>query len=199
MSHHGHRREISRDDILSLDEYEKVRADKRRALLPVKQNRRIPVGPDATFYFENYDTMWLQIHEMLRIEKGGEAQIKDELHAYNPLIPQGNELVATVMFEIGDAVRRKQVLDALGGVEETATLEFAGEVVPGAPETDVDRTTAGGKASSVQFIHFRMTPQQAARFKEPGTRVVVGINHPSYAHMAVMSEATRTELAGDLD
>ena len=69
----------------------------------IKQNRRVEVGPFATFYFENYDTMWHQVHEMLHIERGGEAQIADELEAYNPLIPQGDELIATVMFEIEDA------------------------------------------------------------------------------------------------
>jgi len=199
MSHHQHRREITRQDVLSLDAYEAVRAEKRRDLLSVKQKRRLSVGPHATFYFENFDTMWMQIHEMLRIEKGGEAQIKDELHAYNPLIPQGNELVATVMFEIADAERRKQVLNELGGVEETMTLEFDGEVIPSEPEQDVDRTTAAGKASSVQFVHFRLTPEQIEKFKRPGTRVVLGIHHKNYAHMTVLPEETRAELAGDLD
>ncbi len=193
------KREITRADILLDDAYHAVRMEKRRALLPVKQLRRISVGPDATFYFENYDTMWFQIHEMLFIEKGGEDQIPDELAAYNPLIPQGDELVATVMFEIDDPVRRQTVLDRLGGVEETMTLEFAGEVVRGHAEEDVDRTNAAGKASPVQFIHFRMTPGQMAAFKQPGTRVVVGINHENYAHMAVMPESVREELAKDLD
>jgi hypothetical protein len=199
MSPHSNRREITRQDVLPLDAYEAVRAEKRATLLPVKQKRRLSVGPDATFYFENFDTMWMQIQEMLRIEKGGEAQIEDELHAYNPLIPQGNELVATVMFEIGDAARRKQVLSGLGGVEDAMTLEFEGEVVPGEPEQDVDRTTAAGKASSVQFVHFRMTPEQMEKFKRPGIRAVIGINHANYAHMAVLPEETRAELAGDLD
>lgn len=190
--------EITRDDILAMSEYEKVRADRRRSILPVKKLRRLAVGPDATFYFENFDTMWLQIHEMLYIEKGGEEQIADELDAYNPLIPKGGELVATVMFEIDDPVRRRRVLGELGGVEETMVLEVDGERIASEPEADVDRTTADGKASSVQFVHFRFTPDQAAKFKTPGTRVVVAIEHPKYPHMTMISEESRAELASDL-
>ncbi|NBC32260.1 MAG: DUF3501 family protein [Alphaproteobacteria bacterium] len=190
--------EISRADIMEMDAYGTIRDTKRRELRPMKDRRRVPVGPYATFFFESYETMWHQIHEMLFVERGGEAQIADELEAYNPLVPKGDELVATVMFEIDDPVRRKAVLGSLGGVEETMSLEFAGEVVPSDPETDVDRTTAEGKASSVQFVHFRMSPAQAAKFKEPGTRVVLAINHPDYSHMAVLSEQSRVELARDL-
>jgi len=192
------RTEITRDDILPMPDYEKVRAERRRTLLPVKKLRRMAVGPDATFYFENFDTMWLQIHEMLYIERGGEEQIADELSAYNPLIPKGGELVATVMFEIDDPIRRKRVLGELGGVEETMVLEVGGERIESVPEADVDRTTADGKASSVQFVHFRFTPEQAERFRMPGTRVVVAIEHPNYPHMTLMSEESRAELARDL-
>ncbi|MGP1394372.1 MAG: DUF3501 family protein [Inquilinaceae bacterium] len=191
--------EITRADILSMEEYGAMRAERRRALLPIKQNRRLAVGPDATFYFETYDTMWLQVHEMLFIERGGEEQIPDELEAYNPLVPKGNELVATVMFEIDDKARRQAVLSQLGGVEETMSLEFDGNVITSEAEPDVDRTNADGKASSVQFVHFPFTPDQAAAFKKPGTRVVLGIGHPHYAHMAVLPEAMRAELAKDLD
>src|SRR3546814_3877920 len=92
-------KEITRADILDMADYAKVRAEKRRALVETKRNRRVPLGPYATFYFESYETMWQQVHEMLFIERGGEAQIPDELEAYNPLIPQGRELVATMMFK----------------------------------------------------------------------------------------------------
>ncbi len=143
--------------------------------------------------------MWHQVHEMLFIEKGGEAQVPDELAAYNPLIPRGRELVATVMFEIDDPERRAAFLGNLRGIEETAVLEFGGDTVTSRPEVDVDRSVAGGKASSVQFIHFPLSEQQAAKFKLPGTQVVLGFKHPSYGHMAVMSEATRAALAEDLD
>lgn len=193
------KREITRADIMPMPDYAAVRVSKRQALLPSKRLRRVPVGPDATFYFESFDTMWLQIHEMLHIEKGGEDQIADELHAYNPLIPQGDELVATLMFEIDDPARRARVLGSLGGVEETLVLEVGGEAVQGESERDVDRTTADGKASSVQFVHFHLKPAQIAAFKTPGTAVTVGIRHPSYGHMALLSDAVRAELAKDLD
>lgn len=191
--------EISRDDLLDFDAYVAIRKDRKRALADLKRNRRMEIGPAATFYFENFDTMLHQVQEMLYIERGGEEQIGDELDAYNPLIPKGSELVATVMFEIDDADRRAALLGRLGGVEETMFLSVAGEKISGVAETDVDRTNAEGKASSVQFIHFPMNAQQASAFKEPGTEVIVGIGHNAYAHMAVMSELVRAALAQDLD
>ena len=97
--------EIGRADILPMEDYAARRAELKREISGIKRNRRIEVGPFATFYFESYRTMWHQIHEMLYIEKGGEDQIAGELGAYNPLIPKGRELVATVMFEI-DVNRR---------------------------------------------------------------------------------------------
>lgn len=189
--------EITRSDIMPIDEYTKIRKDRRKAISLLKKDRRISCGPDATFYFESFDTMWHQVHEMLYIEKGGEAQIADELTAYNPLIPNGRELIATLMFEIDDENRRRQFLNGLGGVEEMIAFEFAGEVVKGVPENDVDRTTADGKASSVQFIHFPFTDAQAALFRQADTRIVLGINHSKYGHLAVLGEVTRQALAGD--
>jgi len=191
--------EITPADIMPMAEYAKTRRERRTALAAIKRDRRIEVGPHATFYFENYDTMWHQIHEMLHIEKGGAAQIPDELSAYNPLIPKGRELVATVMFEIENAELRQRFLAKLGGVEETVSLEFAGVTVKGVPEADVDRTSEEGKASSVQFIHFPMTDSQAAKFKAPATRVTVAIGHPEYGHAAVIPERVRAALAEDLD
>ena len=134
---------------------------------------------------------------MLFIEKGGEDQIPDELAAYNPLIPKGRELVCTIMFEIDDPVRRANFLARLGGVEETMFLEFAGETIVGQPEEDVDRTTADGKASSVQFIHLSFTDEQVDKFRAPGTQVIIGFRHPQYGHMTVMPETSRAALADD--
>ena len=190
--------EVTRDDILPMDVYGAERKDRRARMAALKKNRRIGVGPHATFYFENYDTMWHQIHEMLFIEKGGEDQIADELSAYNPLIPQGRELVATVMFEIPDETQRRALLATLGGVEETMFLEIGGEKIMGMPEEDVDRTTADGKASSVQFVHFPLTDAQAAALRDAGTRVIVGIEHPNYSHMAGLPDAMKAALAEDL-
>jgi hypothetical protein len=192
-------RKLTEKDILPMGDYLPRRKEERRRVLELKRRRRVEVGPVATFYFENRETMWLQIQEMLYIEKAGPEQVPDELAAYNPLIPNGSELIATVMFEIDDPIRRKNFLARLGGVENTIFLDFDGETVVAAPEQDVDRTTAEGKASSVQFVHFPFTPDQIAKFRAPGTRVVVGFKHPSYAHMAVMPEEVRAALAEDFD
>ena len=189
--------EITEADVMAPADYAKIRTDRRKAVTAIKRNRRISVGPFATFYFENFDTMWHQVHEMLHIEKGGEAQIADELAAYNPLIPKGHELVATVMFEIEDPVRRKQVLDKLGGVENTMSLMIGDQKIVGVPEEDVDRTNAAGKASSVHFMHFAFTAGQIAAFKKPGARIVVAIDHPEYAHMTVIAESAREALSAD--
>ena len=190
---------ITRDDILPMESYAAERRELRRDLVEKKKFRRQEIGPVCTFDFENYQTMWAQVHEMLFIEKGGEEQIADELRAYNPLIPQGRELVATVMFEIDDPLRRKTFLSKLGGVEETAFFEVEGERIVGTPEDDVDRTTADGKASSVQFIHFHFTDAQVARFRAAGARVILGFDHPAYSHMTILPEEVRGALAQDFD
>jgi hypothetical protein len=190
---------ITRTDVLSMEDYGKIRAEKRKNLVETKRHRRMAVGPHATWYFECYETMWWQIHEMLFIERGGEAQIGDELQAYNPLIPNGRELVATIMFEINDPAVRKAVLDQLGGIEETFFISIDGVEVTGVAEEDVDRTSATGKASSVQFAHFPMSDEQVAAFQRPGAQIMVGSRHPNYGHIALMPELARTALADDLD
>src|SRR5688572_15344818 len=122
-------RKIEPSVIVPLAEYSTQRAERRKRMAEIKKNRRLEVGPFATFYFESYDTMLHQVHEMLFIEKGGAEQLPDELAAYNPLIPQGSELVATVMFEIDDPIRRARVLGMLGGVEHKAFIRVGGEIV----------------------------------------------------------------------
>ena len=192
------RTEISGSDVMPMEEYAKIRAERRKAMMPVKRARRMAVGPVATCYFENYETMLHQVQEMLYIEKGGDEQLADELAAYNPLIPKGRELVATVMFEIDDPVRRANFLGRLGGVEETMFLRFGDFEVVGVPEEDVDRTNADGKASAVQFVHFPFTDGEAGAFKQAGAQVILGFTHPEYAHMAVLPEDSRAALAADL-
>ena len=191
--------EITPADIMPMDDYAAVRAERRKAMGELKKNRRVAVGPDATFYFESYDTMFHQVHEMLFIEKGGDEQIADELSAYNPLVPNGRELVAKLMFEIDEPVRRTEFLAGLGGVEETVTLAFDGETIKAVAEQDVDRTTAEGKASAIQFLHFPFTDAQAEKFRCPGAQVTLGIAHAKYGHMAVLPEAARAVLAQDFD
>ncbi len=191
--------ELVAGDLLSMAEYGKIRRDERQRIVELKRRRRVEVGPFATFYFECYETMRHQVHEMLFIEKGGPEQVPGELAAYNPLVPKGNELVATLMIEIDEPARRQEMLARLGGIEETAFLRIAGEVVKAEAETDLDRTSEEGKASSVQFIHFRLTPAQIAKFKTPGSEIILGLSHPAYGHMALIPEAVRAELAKDLD
>jgi len=190
-------RKITHADIMDMDKFGTKRKELRQGLLPAKKLRRISVGPDATFYFESYETMWMQIHEMLYIEKGGAEQIEDELSAYNPLIPQGRELVATLMFEIDDEARRRRVLGSLGGVEETVYLQIGSDKVMAQAEDDIDRTTAEGKASSVHFLHFPLTDAQVNAFNDEANDVVLGLEHQGYAHMTRLSAESREELAKD--
>jgi hypothetical protein len=192
----AHRHEITAADILPPAVYAAERVERRRAVVALKRQRRIAVGPFVTFYFENYDTMWFQIHEMLHIEKGGAAQIADELAAYNPLVPNGAELIATFMIEIDNPERRKTELVRLGGIEETAFLSFAGNTIQGRPEADQDRTTAEGKASSVQFVHFPFTAAEITRFKA-AAEITLGFHHPNYRHSTVLPPEMRDALAGD--
>lgn len=193
------KRAIAAADILPAEQYARERREHRRRIAELKRDRRIEVGPFCTFYFENWDTMWLQVQEMLHIERGGAAQLADELAAYNPMIPGGSELSATVMFEIEDPERRHAMLTRLGGVEHKLFLSFAGETVRGIPDATRENTSPEGKASSVQFVKFPLTPAQKERFRASGTQVIVGIDHSNYGHMAVMPEATRRALIVDLD
>ncbi len=190
---------ITAADILPSAEYALARADWRKKMTVLKRLRRVEVGPFVTFYFECFDTMWHQIQEMLFIEKGGPAQIPDELEAYNPLVPNGTELTATFMIEIDDPIRRKNVLGRLGGIEDTVFLTIGDQTVKATAEADQDRTTEAGKASSVQFVHFPFTAAQIAAFRAPGAQVVLGLSHANYSHMAVIPEAVRAELARDFD
>jgi hypothetical protein len=190
-------RKIETSAILPLAEYQQQRAERRKRIAELKKNRRLEVGPYATFYFESYDTMLHQVHEMLFIEKGGAAQIPDELAAYNPLIPQGSELVATVMFEIDEPVRRARVLGSLGGVEHKAFIRVGSDTIRSVAEDDQERTREDGKASSVLFMRFPFTPAQIAAFKNGAGEIAVGFDHPNYGHMALMSPDVRQALAQD--
>ena len=191
------KREISRADILSMEDYAAERKRRRVENFKLKARRHLAVGPFASFHFECYETMWMQIHEMLAIEKGGEAQIADELAAYNPLIPDGHELVATVMFGIADAERRARILASLGGIEDAIAIEIDADAIAAVPEGDIERSREDGKASAVHFLHFPFTPAQIAAFRAPGTPVTLTISHANYGHGAVFPPSLREALAED--
>lgn len=192
-----HRHEITADDILPMDDYVPVRKERRAAINAVKRHRRVEVGPFVCFYFESFDTMLHQVHEMLYAERGGEEQLVEELAAYNPLIPKGRELVATMMIEIDDPARRDRELLRLGHIDTTVTLSVAGEEIKAVPEKDQERTDADGRTSTVHFMRFPFTDAQAAAFQEPGADIVLGIGHVHYAHMARLPEPVRAALAED--
>lgn len=197
MSRDAH--QITRDDVLSMEAFAQMRATRRAEIIAAKRLRRVPVGPDVTFYFENYDTMWWQVHDMLWAEKGGEAQIADELSAYNPLIPKGDELVATMMIEIDNPARRGRVLAGLGGIERAVRLRVGVDAVLAEPEQDVARTTVDGRASSVHFLHFQLDDAQIDAFRDQAVPVILEIAHPKYAHSATLPPEVRAELAEDFD
>ncbi len=188
---------ITEADILPLADWAELRKDHRKALSERKRNRRVAIGPHAVLLFENWDTMWYQVQEMLWIEKGGAEQLPDELAAYNPLIPQGSELVATLMFGISDEAKRRLILARLGGVEEMISISIGGDRVKAVAEENLDRTTADGKTSSVHFLHFPFTPAQIAAFRDPASDILVRIDHPNYGHAAIMGEDVRDELKAD--
>ncbi|MDA8937231.1 DUF3501 family protein [Candidatus Pelagibacter sp.] len=191
------KKEIQKEDILPLDVYIKNRKELRKNIVNLKKDRRIALGPYATFYFENYETMLAQVQEMLYIEKGGDEQLKDELTAYNPLIPNGKELTATLMFEIDNPISRSTFLGKVGGIEEKVFIKIDGEVVKAIPEEDVDRTSADGKASSVQFIHFKLTDEQIKKFKLNNAEVELGIDHNEYSHATKLSVDNINSLLAD--
>ena len=190
---------IQKKDIMPLDVYTEKRRELRKNIVDYKKNRRVALGPYATFYFESYETMLAQVQEMLYIEKGGDEQLQDELSAYNPLIPNGKELTATLMFEIDNPISRAAFLGKVGGIEETVFMKINGEKIKAVPEEDVDRTSAEGKASSVQFIHFNFTEDLIKKFQSNGSEIELGIDHKEYSHTTKLSEENISSLVTDFN
>ena len=193
------KREIQKEDIMPLDVYIEKRRELRKSIVDYKKNRRVALGPYATFYFESYETMLAQVQEMLYIEKGGDEQLQDELSAYNPLIPNGKELTATLMFEIDNPISRAAFLGKVGGIEETVFMKINGEKIKAVPEEDVDRTSAEGKASSVQFIHFNFTDDQIEKFQSNSSEIELGIDHKEYSHSTKLSKENIASLSTDFN
>ena len=191
------KRQIEKEDLLPSDVYAKSRKQIRKDLVEFKKDRRIALGPYATFYFESFETMVAQVQEMLHIEKGGDEQLKDELIAYNPLVPNGKELTATLMFEIDNPISRAAFLGKVGGIEEKIFIKINDEIVKAVPEEDVDRTSAEGKASSVQFIHFKLSDDQISKFKSDSATIEIGIDHKEYTHTTRLAENSVKSLCAD--
>ena len=190
------KKKIEKSDLIPSNVYADTRKKIRKELVHFKKDRRIALGPYATFYFESFETMLAQVQEMLYIEKGGDEQLKDELIAYNPLVPNGKELTATLMFEIDNPVSRAAFLAKVGGIEDKVFMKIEGEKIKAEPEKDVDRTSSEGKASSVQFIHFKFTDKQIEKFKN-NSEIEIGIDQSEYSHMTKLADTTIKSLSAD--
>ena len=190
---------IKEDDVINIDKYINERPKIKKEISEIKKFRRIPVGPYATFYFECYDTMIYQVQEMLYIERGGIEQMKDELKAYNPLVPKGKELVATLMFEIDNEFKRKEFLTSVGGIEEETFIQIGEHKIMSRPEQDTDRTSKDGKASSVHFLHFDFTEDLIKEFVKEGSTILLGFSHKNYKHFSELSPEVKSELKKDFN
>ncbi len=190
---------LSRDDLYSLEKYAEVRPDFRARVMEHKRDRRVPIGPNATLYFEDALTMQYQIQEMLRIERIFEAEgIQEELDAYNPLIPDGSNWKATFMMEYADENERRKQLKRLLGIEKHVWVQVGDlpRVTPIADE-DLDREDEE-KTSSVHFLRFELTPEMVEAVKN-GADIAMGIDHPNYTHtVEKVPQNVRDSLAKDL-
>ena len=185
-------------EILNLVEYEKVRDARRRRIVELKKARRIAVGRYLTFVFENRDTVWFQIQEMVRAERiVDDAKIAEEVEVYNTLLPQPGELSATLMIEIEDAAQIKPVLDKLLGIDTCGyvKLTVGSRVIPGDFEgghSDEER----GKLSAVHFVRFALPPEARASFAT--SEVALVVEHPNERARTVLSDETKRSLLDDL-
>jgi hypothetical protein len=185
-------------DLFSLEDYHKRRGDFRAQVLAHKRNRQAPIGPNVTLYFEDRLTIQYQVQEMLRIERIFESEsIAEELEAYNPLIPDGGNLKATMMIEFPDPEERRKALQELAGIEHKVYLEVGdtGRAAVYADE-DLERTTSE-KTSAVHFVRFELPPPMRAALRE-GAQLRIGIDHPRYRHELAAPEALRASLVADL-
>ena len=191
---------LTRDDLFSLEKYAEVRKDFRAEVLAHKQDRRLPLGTNATLYFEDRLTMQYQIQEMLRIERIFEAEgISEELDAYNPLIPDGANWKATFMVEFPDIEERRAMLSNLVGVENRVWLQVGdGDKIRPIADEDLERSD-DDKTSAVHFLRFELNPQQVADLKD-GAKLAAGIDHDNYTvDVDPVPDNVRASLLADLD
>jgi len=190
---------LTRDNLFSLEKYAEVRPEFRARVMAHKKNRQLPVGPNATLYFEDALTMHYQIQEMLRAERIFEsAGIQEELDAYNPLIPDGSNWKATFMMEYPDEAERRQQLGRLVGIERHIWVQVAdfSRITPIADE-DLERETEE-KTSSVHFLRFELSAEMVDAIKQ-GAAISIGIDHPHYNHaQEPIPQNIRDSLADDL-
>jgi hypothetical protein len=190
---------LSREDLFTLEKYAEVRPEFRARVMAHKRNRRLPIGPNATLYFEDTLTMHYQVQEMLRAERIFEASgIQEELDAYNPLIPDGSNWKATFMLEYPDETERQKQLQKLIGIERQIWAQVAdfARITPVADE-DLERESED-KTSSVHFLRFELTPEMVAAVKQ-GAAISMGIDHPSYSYaVEPIAQNVRDSLAEDL-
>lgn len=189
---------IEKSEILSKEEYERRRPDFRRRIMTLKGRRRVPLGDHATLHFETRDTMLYQVHEMLRAEDSWLRQgaVEDELEAYNPLVPSGGALSATLMIEYETPEQRAHQLRELLGIDRHLWLVVS-DTEPVLAKFDSAQVSPT-RISSVQYVRIPLDGDRIRRIGEEGTVVKVVLDHPSYRAQAVLSEETRRELAGDL-
>ncbi|MGH8041601.1 MAG: DUF3501 family protein [Rudaea sp.] len=191
--------QLAQSDLYTLETYARERADFRTCVLAHKQARKVHVGPHLTLLFEDRLTVQYQVQEMLRIERIFEAAaIQDELDAYNPLIPDGANLKATMLIEYEDPAERALKLVELHGIENRIAL-CIGDLSPvtAIADEDLERST-DNKTSAVHFLRFELSPAQVAAFKR-GVEIVIAVDHPAYTHRAVLDVVARKALADDLD
>ena len=187
------------EDLLSLEAYHKQRAEFRARVLAHKRLRQVAVGPNLTLYFEDRLTMQYQVQEMLRAERIFESDaIAEELASYNPLIPDGTNLKATMMLEYPDVAERRAALEKLAGIENGIYVEVAdlGRVLAHADE-DLPRSNEA-KTAAVHFLRFELDGAMRAQLKT-GAQLRIGVEHPGYPHEVVASADVARTLAADLD
>lgn len=192
----GRRLEVA--DLIAPDAYLAVRKQRRREMSAHTRVREMRVGPHLTFHFESRETIWTQVQELLAIEQAGPGQAADELAAFGPLAPSGRNLIASVLFEIGDPEGRKALLAGLKGVEAQLFMEIAGVVVRGAPIAESAEAASESAGFGFLFARFDLSDGDIRAFKS-GDQVRVGVDHPNYGHAAPMPAATRSALMDDLD
>ena len=189
---------LTRADLYALERYHELRAEFRSRVLAHKRLRQVPIGPNATLYFEDRLTIQYQVQEMLRVERIFEAEaIEEELAAYNPLIPDGANLKATFMLEFEDPDERRRMLGMLGGIEDRVWMEVGGERAYAVADEDLDRTTHD-KTSAVHFLRFELPAGLCGALGE-GATMRFGIEHDEYRHDCVLSKESRAALVADLD